>query len=93
MQPQLIQEIRRLAGVKKPNTLSVRDSAPLRYRSKARAVTLNVFRIGEHARLTDISLVIASIIFPFRHIVEPGAKLLASNPFNDLLAAITCNFD
>ena len=63
------------------------------HRSKARAVTLNVFRIGEHARFTDISLVIASIVFPFGHVVEPGAKLLASNALNDLLAAITFNFD
>jgi hypothetical protein len=61
--------------------------------SKARAVSLNVFGIGEHARLTHIPLVIAPIVFPFAHVVKAGAKLLASNALNDLLASVTCNFD
>ena len=61
--------------------------------SEARAVTLDVFGIGEHARLTHIPLVIEPVLFPFGHVIKPSAKLFSPNSRNDLLAAVTRNFD
>ena len=61
--------------------------------SKARAVTLDVFRVSEHAWFTDVTLVVTPVLFPLAHVVESGAKLFTTNPLNNLLAAITRHFD
>lgn len=61
--------------------------------SKARSVSLKVFGVRKHTGLTHIPLIIAPVLFPFGHVVKPGAKLLSSNSLNDLFAAVTFNFD
>ena len=53
----------------------------------------DVLRIGKHTRFTDIPLIISPILFPLDHVIEPSGKFLASNALNELLAAVTGNFD
>jgi hypothetical protein len=60
---------------------------------KTRAVTLYVFGISEHTRATYVSFVFASVLFPLRHVIESGNKLLASNPLSELFAAVTSDSD
>jgi hypothetical protein len=61
--------------------------------SEARAETLDIFRVSEHTQLTNVPLVIAPVLFPFIHLIEPGAKLFTSNALHNLFTAITRNFD
>jgi len=54
---------------------------------EAKAVTLYVFRIGEHPRRTDALFVLASIFFPILHVIKPGGKISDPNPLDNLSAA------
>jgi hypothetical protein len=60
---------------------------------EARAVTLYVFRISEHTRITHILFVLVPVLFPLCHVIKSGGKLVASNPLNGLFAAVTDNFN
>src|SRR6266705_4904219 len=60
---------------------------------EARAVTLYVFKISEHTRITHVLFVLAPVLFPPCHVIKSSDKLFASNPLNDLFAAVTDNFD
>ena len=60
---------------------------------ETRAVTFYVFRISEHARFAYILLVLAPVLFPLCHVIKSSGKLFASNPFYDLFAAVTDNFN
>ena len=63
------------------------------YWSEARAETLDIFGVSEHARLTNVTLVIAPVLFPLTHVIKPGAKLFTSKALDNLFATITRNFD
>src|SRR5882672_10614234 len=60
---------------------------------EARAVTLYVFGISEHTRITHVLFVIARVLFPLCHVIKSSDKLFASNSLNDLFAAVTDNFN
>ena len=60
---------------------------------EARAVTLYVSRIRKHTRSTHVLLVLAPVLCPLRHVIKSSRKLFASDPLNDLLAAVTDNFN
>ena len=60
---------------------------------EARAVTLYVFRISEHTRSTHVKFVLAPLLFPLCHVIKSSGKFFASNPLNDLFAAVTDNFN
>jgi len=60
---------------------------------EARAVTLYVFRISEHTRITYILFVLMPVLFPLCHVIKSGDKLVASNPLEGLFAAVTDNFN
>src|SRR5436190_6175103 len=60
---------------------------------EARAITLYVFTISEHTRITHILFVLVPVFFPICHVIKSSGKLLASNPLNVLFASVTDNFN
>src|SRR6266576_6323996 len=43
--------------------------------------------------MTHVLLVLAPVLFPLCHVIKARGKLFASNPLNDLFAAVTDNFN
>ena len=61
--------------------------------SKARAETLDVLGISEHARFANVTLVFAPVLFPLAHVIESCTKIFTPNTLDSLFAAIACNSD